>query len=73
MRPVLALGALIALTVSANAAGGHHARARQTIGARSQPVVASDRRAAVGRPSFAVPGWTEEETLRWMDRLTQYP
>jgi len=73
MRLALALGVLIALTVAADAAGGHHPRARQTTPARSQHVVASERGAAAGRPSFAVPGWTEEETIRWMDRLTQYP
>jgi hypothetical protein len=73
MRSALALGVLIVLNASANAASGHHSRARQAIVPRSQHLVATDRAMAAGRPSFAVPGWTEEETRRWMDNATKYP
>ena len=59
MRPVLALGVLIALCASANAAKvrrpePHASRVRQT-----QSVAAVK--------GYAVPGWTEQQTRDWLD------
>jgi hypothetical protein len=73
MRSVLALGLLVALCASADAAAAR----------RSKPPVvrAQTPRHVVGRPSqdaqapgrFAVPGWTDEQTQRWLDRQTPRP
>jgi hypothetical protein len=68
MRSALALGVLIALSASANAASVHRSHARHVI---VDPP--GQRVTAPGQHSFAVPGWTEEETRRWMDLLTVYP
>ena len=65
MRSVLVLGLLI-LSASANAATVHrcklregHLRTRQRITVRpGQRVTAPTR--------FAVPGWTDEETWKWL-------
>jgi hypothetical protein len=64
MRSVLALGLLITLCASANAATVHHLRTRHhhVIVRPSQGVTAPAR--------FAVPGWTDEETLQWLDDHT---
>jgi hypothetical protein len=70
MRSVLALGLFITLCAAANAATVHRAkphegdlRAHQfiTVGP-SQPVTAPTR--------FAVPGWTDEATRRWLDNAS---
>jgi hypothetical protein len=64
MRYVLALGLSITLCASANAATGHrtlHLRTRQHIIVPSQSVAA---------PRFAVPGWTDGETRRWLDNAS---
>ncbi|MEA2772031.1 MAG: hypothetical protein QOD93_4993 [Acetobacteraceae bacterium] len=58
MRSILALGLLISLCASANAAPVH----------RSKPPerhMRPDPRASVPR-GFAVPGWTDEETRQWL-------
>jgi hypothetical protein len=71
MRSVLALGILLAWCASADAAPVHrskppgiiHLRGHQRVGVRpSQAVTAPER--------FAVPGWTDEETRRWMDNAS---
>jgi hypothetical protein len=63
MRSVLALGLLITLCASANAATVHHLRTRHHVIVRpSQGVTAPAR--------FAVPGWTDEETRQWLDAHT---
>ena len=59
MRSVLALGLLIALC-SANAAKVHHSESRHVIVRPSQGVTAPGAR-------FAVPGWTDDATRRWLD------
>jgi hypothetical protein len=64
MRSVLALGLLITLCASANAATVHqtsHLRTRQHVIVPSQGVTA---------PRFAVPGWTDEATRRWLDNAS---
>jgi hypothetical protein len=66
MRSLLALGLLIALCASADAATLRrfgHLRARQHVVVRpSQGVTAPAR--------FAVPGWTDEQTQYWLDSAT---
>jgi len=59
MRFVLALGLLVALSASANAAKVHHSKPQVGYLRPAQPV-------AVPR-GYAVPGWTEEQTRYWMD------
>jgi hypothetical protein len=58
MRSVLALGLLIALCASANAAKVHHAKPHA--GQRPAQLVAVSK-------GYAVPGWTEEQTRYWLD------
>ena len=68
MRIVLALGVLITLCVSADAAPVH----------RSKPPARTHQRVAV-RPnqsvtaptSFAIPGWTDEQTRYWLDNASR--
>jgi len=60
MRSVFALGILIALCASANAAAKVRHREPHTGQVRlAQPVAAPK--------SFAVPGWTEQQTRDWLD------
>ena len=59
MRSVLALGLLIALCASANAAKVHHSKPR-TGHLRPAQLVAASK-------GYAVPGWTEEQTRYWLD------
>jgi hypothetical protein len=65
MRCCVALGLLIALCTSAEAAAAHRSR---SFHGPAQPrlVVPLDRRLT---PSthFAVPGWTDEQTREWLD------
>jgi hypothetical protein len=60
MRSVLALGLLITLCASANAATVHHSKPRHVIVRPSQGVTAPGAR-------FAVPGWSDDATRRWLD------
>jgi len=65
MRVVGILGLLIILCASANAATVHHPRPRQaTIVRPSAP------RVAPPRVQFAVPGWSDEATKRWLDNAS---
>jgi hypothetical protein len=62
MRSVLALGLALAWCASANAATVR----------RSKPTeghVRPSQRVAVPK-SYAVPGWTDEQTRRWLDDAT---
>jgi hypothetical protein len=58
MRAVLAVGLLIALCVSANAAPLHRFQLRK---GHWRPVLR-----VAPAPRFAVPGWTDEETRQWL-------
>jgi hypothetical protein len=64
MRSVLALGLLITLCASADAATVHH----------SKPPAHAHQRVTV-RPStpasFAIPGWTDEQTREWLDNASR--
>lgn len=66
MRCALALGLLIALCTTASAAPVHRSHARA-----HPPVSSSQRFTAPGAPTatprFAVPGWSDEDTRRWLD------
>ena len=69
MRSVLALGLLITLCASANAATVHrskpgtvHLRPRQHFIVPPSPGATT--------PRFAVPGWTDEQTRRWLDNAS---
>jgi hypothetical protein len=68
MRSVLAMGLLIVLCTSANAATVHHARARGAA-ARHPPVDRSGTEVN-SRARFAVPGWSDEATRRWLDNAS---
>jgi hypothetical protein len=62
MGRVLAAGLLIALSVSANATT-QHVRMRQHVIVRpSQGLRAPER--------FAVPGWSDEATRRWLNNVS---
>jgi hypothetical protein len=68
MRVVPALGLLITLWASAGAAPVHRskppARAHQRVTIRpSQPVTAPT--------SYAIPGWTDEQTRYWLDNASR--
>lgn len=68
MRCVLAMGLLIVLYTSASAAPVHHARVHDP----------ATRHAPVDRPGpdvnprarFAVPGWSDEATQRWLNNAS---
>lgn len=59
VKAVLALGLLIALCASADAATKHHRRAPEVRWAPAPHVIAPTK-------GFAAPGWTDEETWRWL-------
>ena len=59
MRSVMAVGLLIALCASANAAKVRHSKLRAGHLRPAQPV-------AVPK-GYAVPGWTVEQTRYWLD------
>ena len=61
MRAVLAVGLLIALCASANAAKVHHANPRAGQLRLAQPAVVPVHK------GYSVPGWTEEQTRYWLD------
>jgi hypothetical protein len=58
MRAILAVGRLIILSASANAAPVHRFQPRE---GHLRPV----QRVTAPTPRFAVPGWTDEETQQW--------
>jgi hypothetical protein len=72
MRSVFALGLLIVLSAAGNAATVHRStvpsRARQHVFVPPTQVIPHDQ--GMATPGFAVPGWTDEATRRWMDNNT---
>ena len=62
MHSLLALGLLIALAASANAATVH-LHIPQHVIVRPGPRLSAPER-------FAVPGWTDEATRRWLDNAS---
>ena len=67
MRSIFVLCLLSALCASANAAKLHHSKSPTAQLRARQPVIVlpSPSQTASGR--FAVPGWTDDETRRWLD------
>lgn len=63
MRSVLALGLLLMLCASANAAPARHTRVHQPAAARPAADVTPKAR-------FAVPGWSDEDTRKWLDNAS---
>ena len=59
MRAILAVGLLITLGASANAAPVHRFQPRED---HLRPV----QRVTAPTPRFAVPEWTDEETRQWL-------
>ena len=66
-RSVLALG--LSITLCANAAPAHRAKPPERHSHRSQAVSLPSERITAPK-SFAVPGWTDEETRQWLDSAT---
>jgi hypothetical protein len=64
MRSVLAMGLLIVLCTAANAATVHHPRTHHP---RYHAVDPSE---VYPRARFAVPGWSDEATERWLDNAS---
>jgi hypothetical protein len=62
MRYAVALGLLIALYTSANAAPVHRPKRQHVIARPGQEVTPPGR--------FAVPGWSDEATRRWLDNAS---
>ena len=71
MRSVLALGLLVVLCASANAAPERHTRIRQPAAVRPSVAVRPPAE-ATSTARVAVPGWSDEATRRWMDQSTHY-
>ncbi|MBB4259544.1 MULTISPECIES: hypothetical protein [unclassified Bradyrhizobium] len=61
MRSLLAMGLLLALCTAANAAPVHRAR---------HPAVERPRANAGPPARFAVPGWSDDATLRWLNNAS---
>lgn len=72
MRSVLVLGLLLNLSVAGNAATVH--RSTPPLRAHPQVFVPHSQLVPPGQgvatPGFAVPGWTDEATRRWLDSPT---
>jgi hypothetical protein len=62
VRCVVALGLLIGLCISANAATVHRVKRPDGHSRPAQPVTVPK--------GYAVPGWTEEQTRYWLDSAT---
>ncbi|EJN14911.1 hypothetical protein PMI42_01532 [Bradyrhizobium sp. YR681] len=63
MRAVLAMGLLIVLCTTANAATAHRFRAHHP----HNPAVDRPDVDVHSRARFAVPGWSDEATQRWLN------
>jgi hypothetical protein len=63
MRCILILALSIASCAVANATPVHHPRARAHVSVNPAPGVAAPGATA----RIAVPGWSEEDTRRWLD------
>jgi hypothetical protein len=70
MRSVIALGLLVALCASADAATAHRARSRTVQAGRPEHLIVRPSQDVTAPARFAVPGWTDGETRRWLDNAT---
>jgi len=68
LASILALGLLLTMWDSAGAAAAHHSRARQVIIGPGQHVIVPPGQ-GVTAPAVRVapPGWSDEDTRRWLD------
>jgi hypothetical protein len=72
MRSFLALSALTILSASADAATLRHSRPVQHRAGPERAITAPDARKGYAPPkSYAVPGWTDEETQKWLNDATR--
>ena len=72
MRSVLALGLLLAVSAVGNAAPVHRSKPPLRSGQHGfvPPTQLTAPARGVATPGFAVPGWTDEATQRWLDSTT---
>jgi hypothetical protein len=72
MRSILALSALAIFCGSADAAAVRHSRPIQHRARPEHAVTAPDARRGYPPPrGYAVPGWTDQETQKWLDDATR--
>jgi hypothetical protein len=72
MRSILALGLLLMTCASADAAAAHHSRSRQVIIGPGQHVAVPPSQDMTGSGvRLAPPGWSDEDTRRWLDDKSQ--
>ena len=71
MRSVLALGLLIALSASANAATVHLRTRQHAIASPSQNLSVPPSHNNLSAPRFAIPGWSDDATRRWLDNASR--
>jgi hypothetical protein len=70
VRSILAVGVSLALCATANAVTVDRAKPPEGHLPTQQPVTVRPGEGAIATPGFAVPGWTDEATRRWMDNAT---
>ncbi len=68
---LLAFGLLLALSESANAAPAHRLRARPHVIATPGQVNPGSAVSAPNGARVAVPGWSDEDTRRWLDKASE--
>lgn len=72
MRSILALSALVIFCASADAQTVRHSRSIRHRARPEHGVTAPDIRRGYAAPKgYAVPGWTDEETRKWLDDATR--
>jgi hypothetical protein len=72
MRSILALSTLIIFCASADAAPLRHSRPIQHRARPERGVTAPDIRRGYAVPKgYTVPGWTDEETQKWLNDATR--
>ena len=69
MRSVLALGLLISLCASADAATVH--RFKSPARAHRRVTVRPSQRVTAPTTNFAIPGWTDQQTRDWLDNASR--
>lgn len=69
MRFLLVFGLLPVSCVSASAATRHPVRPAERLHAHGRQLANPDA-AWRARPRFAVPGWSDEDTERWLDNAS---
>jgi hypothetical protein len=70
MRNLLVMGVLIAIAAPAIAQTVEHARASMSHQRVRQHVIVRPDQGARPPARFAVPGWSDEQTRRWLDNAT---